>query len=76
MRTVEILPENYKPTKAESEEPVHINAAPLAVAGAVAQAVNVEYKSIQKHRAKLREQRRRVGEQAAKNTVLVLQRLR
>ena len=59
MRKVEILPENYKPTKAELEEPVHINADPFEVAGAVAQSVSVTTKSIQQHRAKLRERRKR-----------------
>ena len=59
MRTVKILPENYKPTKAELEEPVHIDADPLAVSGAVTQGVNIKHISTNKHRAKLREQRKR-----------------
>ena len=59
MRTVEILPENYKPTKAELEESVHIDADPLAVACAVAQSVNITHKPTAKHRAELREQRKR-----------------
>lgn len=52
-RTVEILPETYKPTKAELEEDLGIDASPQKIARALMQPVKVVEKSVEKHRAQI-----------------------
>lgn len=54
---MEILPVSYKPTKAELEEDLRIDAAPEEVALALMQNVTVVDKSMGKHRSELRARR-------------------